>query len=158
LANDNLITPDRRIHDQIIDAILEDWPEARTKGFFRALRSLPDASYVPEMLRNDPEWARWVSFIPDVWLIDAEKRHVVIFEAVHKHDISETKFARFSDLSWALDEDYYRLVMVRCDRFYRRAYDVQGASLCSELERIRAKLPSVGWNVPANAALKLSQV
>lgn len=148
MVNDNPTTLARSVHQQIVDAVLSDWPNAQERGFFRALRNLPDADYVPDMLTNNPVWARWVNFVPDAWLIDPEKRHVVMFEAVHKHDVSQRKFAKMADLSWALDEDYYKLVLVRCDRFHRRAYDVQGASLCSELERIAEKLPSLGWEVP----------
>jgi hypothetical protein len=137
-----------RIHDQIIAAVLGDWPEAKTKGFMRALKKLPDADYIRWMFKEDDEWVRWIRFVPDAWMIVPEDRHVVIFEAVHKHDVSETKFAQMADLSWALDEDYYSLILVRCERFHRRAYDVQSASLCSELERRRAGLPSIGWHVP----------
>jgi hypothetical protein len=40
------------------------------------------------------------------------------------------------------------LILVRCDRFSRRAYDVQASSLCSELEMAQAGEPSAGWHVP----------
>lgn len=148
MANDNTTTPAKRIHQQIIDRFLGDWPGAKERLFFNALKTLPDADYVPGLLATDEEWARSVNFVPDAWLIVPEKRHVVIAEAVHRHDVSESKFAKMADLSWALDEDYYKLILVRCDRFNRRAYDVQGASLCCDLERIRDGLPDLGWHVP----------
>lgn len=138
----------KRIHQDIIDGILRDWPEAKTGGFMRALKALPDAEYMAGMVEYDPEWVRWINFVPDAWLIDSKLRHVVVFEAVHGHDVPARKFAQMADLSWALDEDYYKLVLVRCDRFNRRAYDVQGASLCSDLELIAAGEPSQGWRVP----------
>lgn len=136
-----------RIHQQIIDSILADWPEAKTHGFFRALRDLPDAEYVPTMLRDDKDWYSFVRFVPDVWLINPEDRHVVAFEAVHAHDVSARKFAKLCDLSWALDEDYYRLILVRCDRFSRRAYDVQAASFWAMMEDIEAGRQDTGWYV-----------
>ncbi len=138
----------KRIHSELIDHILADWPSARTKGFMAALKKLPDAQYMEGMVEYSPEWIAAINFVPDAWLIDPEKRHVVVFEAVHAHDVPARKFAKMADLSWALDEDYYKLVLVRCDRFGRRAYDVQGASLCSELEMMAADLPSQGWEVP----------
>jgi hypothetical protein len=135
------------IHRQIIDEILVDWPLAKEGGFLKALRTLPDAHYVPEMLREDAVWTSWVRFTPDLWMIVPEDRHVVIFEAVHSHDVTDRKFAKMADLSWALDEDYYRLILVRCDRFGRQAYDVQSASLVSTLEAAEHKLPDTGWLV-----------
>jgi hypothetical protein len=148
MADADHITPIKRIHDEILDRVLAAWPEAKTGGFMRGLRALPDAHYVPSLLRTDREWAQAINFVPDAWLIEPERRDVVIFEAVHRHDVPEAKFAKMADLSWALDEDYYTLVLVRCDRFCRRAYHVQAASLCSELERATANLPSLGWVVP----------
>jgi hypothetical protein len=148
MANDNPTTPSRRIHDEIIARILADWPQAKASGFMKALRQLPDSTYMVEMMKHDPEWVRSVNFIPDAWLIEPELRHVVVFEAVNRHDVPADKFAKMADMSWALDEDYYRLVLVRCDRFHRRAYDVQSSSLCSELERCIAEEPSLGWHVP----------
>lgn len=144
----NPLEAGRRIHQQIIEEILEDWPNAKTGGFMAAIKKLPDADYIEWMFANEPEWVAWVRFVPDAWLIDAERRHVVIFEAVHKHDVPDKKFAKMADLSWALDENHYRLVLVRCERFHRRAYDVRGASLCSDLELHALGVPSQGWRVP----------
>lgn len=138
----------KRTHQTIIDGILADWPDARTRGFMAALKTLPDAEYITDMAVNDKRWWAVVSFVPDAYLIVPEKRHVVMFEAVYFNDVSDDKFAKMADLSWALDEDYYKLILVRCDRFHRRAYDVRGASLCSELEMIAANEPSQGWHVP----------
>jgi hypothetical protein len=148
MAEADPITPSRQIHADIITAVLEDWPQARVSGFMRALRQLPDAEYMADIMKHDPEWVKGINFIPDAWLIDTEKRHVVIFEAINKHDVPGDKFAKMADLSWALDEDYYSLILVRCERFHRRAYDVQSSSLCSELERSWANEPSLGWHVP----------
>lgn len=149
MATVSPIIPRSEIHQHIINGILADFPEAKTRGFFAALRKLPDAEYMGWMFGGDnPEWTAWVKFVPDVWFIDPEKRHVVMWEAVHHHDVSDDKFAKMCDLSWALDEDYYKLILVRCDRFSRVAYDVQGASLCSELELLHAGEPSQGWHVP----------
>jgi hypothetical protein len=148
MASVSPITTSKRVHQDIIAEILKAWPKAKTSGFMRALKTLPDAEYIQDMFENDPDWVEWIKFTPDAWLIDPEKRHVVVFEAVHSHDVPERKFAKMADLSWALDEDYYVLVLVRWERFNRRAYDVQAASLCSEIEMARAGEPSQGWAVP----------
>lgn len=148
MANDNPITAAKQIHNQIIAGILEDQPQAKTGGFMAALKQLPDADYIGWMAREDPEWFRQVNFVPDAWLINPDDRHVVIYEAVHKHDVPAAKFAKMADLSWALDEDYYRLFLIRCDRFCRTGYDVQSASLCSDLELRWAGEESRGWEVP----------
>lgn len=138
----------KAIHRQIIQDILDQWPTAKTSGFIKTLGALPDASYIQEMFRHDPDWVAWIRFIPDAYLIDPELRHVVVFEAVNTNDVSDRKFAQMADLSWALDEDYYRLILVRCDRFGRRAYDVQTASLVSQLEHVHAGEKSPGYHVP----------
>lgn len=137
LSADQERTTDLRkyAHKIIIEDVLRQFPEARTSGLWTALKSLPDAEYVPEILTHDREWAAGVRFIPDAWLINAADRHVVAFEAIHCHDVPEDKFAKMVELSWALDEDYYRLILIRCDLTGRRAYDVQGAEMAMHFEQ-----------------------
>jgi hypothetical protein len=134
-------------HQRLIDEILRDFPEAQTRGFMRTLSKLPDADYIQDMCENDRDWYRYVSFVPDAFLIDPELRHVVVFEAVVTHDISDEKFALMADMSWALDEDYYRLILVRCDRYGRVAYDVQTTSLTEMLDNLRKPESEVSWKV-----------
>lgn len=124
------------LHDQIIADVQRDWPEAKTSGFMRSLAALPDAEYMQDMCENDPDWVSWVRFVPDVYLIDPVARHVVIFEAVVTNDVSPVKFAQMADLSWALDEDYYQLILVRCDRFGRTVFSPQMASIFNAGDRV----------------------
>lgn len=138
----------KQVHQQIINEILADWPDAQTQGFARALKALPDAEYMAWMLEKEPDWYRVVNFVPDAWMVVPEKRHLVIFEAVHQHDVPASKFGKMVDLAWGLDEDHWRLILVRCDRFSRRAYDVRGASVCSDMELAAAGEKSRGWQVP----------
>jgi hypothetical protein len=117
------------IHQMLIDGVLRQFPEAKTAGLWKALRAHPELDYAADLLANDKEWAQAVRFVPDAWLIDSENGLVVVFEAVHSHEVSEDKFARMVELSWALDEDYFRVLLVRCDVTGRRAYDVQWTEL-----------------------------
>lgn len=138
----------RRVHDGIISDVLGDWPAAKTTGFIKALKALPDAEYIQWMAKDSPDWFDCVRFVPDAWMIVPEERHVVVFEAVVSNEVSANKFAKMADMSWALDEDYYRLILVRCDRFGRQAYDVQSASLVSQIQRARAGIKEATYHVP----------
>jgi len=149
-ADHSLSTTAKRkktLHQRLVDEILRDFPEAQTRGFMRTLSKLPDADYIQDMCENDRGWYRYVSFVPDAFLIDPELRHVVVFEAVATHDISDEKFALMADMSWALDEDYYRLILVRCDRYGRVAYDVQSVSLVDVLDHLHDKDRPDRWLV-----------
>lgn len=124
----------RQIHAQIIADLLTEWPGSQAKGFMKALSKLPDADYMPDMHKNDRRWWQSVSFVPDVFLIVPERRHVVIFEVVVTNDVSDDKFAKIADLAWALDEDYYTLILIRCDRFSRTGYHPQMASIANAMD------------------------
>ena len=128
----------RSLHRRLIDELLLDQPSAREGGFANALRTLPDASYTRWMMRNDPEWWRGVCFIPDAYLVDAEAKCLVIYEVVATHDIPADKIACINDLAWAIDQDFWQLILVRCDRYGRSLYDVQAASLASWLDGEKA--------------------
>lgn len=129
------------LHAQLIAEILADFPDAKTKGFMAAIRSIPDAPYIQDMHRHDRRWWRLCNCIPDAFLIDQENREVVVFEVVVAHDVSQHKFGKFAELGWALDEDYYDLVLMRCDRFGRTRYLPREASVVNTLEN-RARDPN----------------
>lgn len=149
VAGHMLTTPQTRgqLHQSLIDEVLRDWPEAETRRFMRSLRTLPDADYTPWICEAMPNWYKYVSFIPDAYLIDQDERHVVVFEAVVNNDVSDDKFAKMVDLSWALDEDRYTLILVRCDRYGRTAYDVQRASLAEMIDNLHVPGHVDSWHV-----------
>lgn len=132
----------RKLHDQIIADVLSDWPEAKTSGFMRAIKNLPDADYMTDLCAHDPQWVRYVNFIPDAYLIDPAKKHVVVFEAVVTNDVSADKFDRMAEMAWALDEDYYELILIRCDRFGRQVFAPQLASILNAADLVRAGKPA----------------
>lgn len=117
------------IHQQLVDDILSDHPSAKPKGFMQALRAISDAPYMLEMYQHDRGWWQYVTFIPDAFLVDEKRREVVVFEAVHQHDVDQHKFAKMAEIGWALDEDEYDLVLMRCDRFSRTRYLPRLASI-----------------------------
>jgi hypothetical protein len=121
------------LHARILDELEADHPYVSRGGFWRAMRKLPDAEYFHWLLA-DGYWLGGGRFVPDAHYIDVPKRNVVIYEAVATHDISEIKFGRMVDMAWALDEDYWNLILVRCDRFGRTVYSPQEASLVAALE------------------------
>jgi hypothetical protein len=125
-----------QIHARIIQSVLDDIPGAKAGGFWKDIKAIEDLDYVNDLLENDPEWTRWVHFVPDAHLIDAEERNIVIYEAVDTSDISERKFAQMVDFSWALDEDYWDLILVRCDSFGRSIFSPRDASIVSMLEGV----------------------
>ena len=142
-------TTKRPIHDQLISDILADWPTARTSGFIQALKTLHDAEYMQWMAEHEPKWFLGVSIIPDAYLIDVEERHVIIFEAVHSHDVDARKFGRINDIAWALDEDYYTLGLIRCTRLVRTAYCPTSMSIVNDREEIAARIPAnSSWRIP----------
>ena len=134
MANACPITGRRPVHSEIINAILADWPEAREHGFFRALRARTDLEYIQWLNDHSKWWFERIRFTPDAFLIDEAECNIVIYEAVNSHDVDPRKFGKMVDLAWALDEDCWELVLVRCDRTSRVAYNVRSASIISECE------------------------
>ena len=137
----NAVPSRRPIHDQLIADILADWPNAKVSGFMRELKKLPDAEYMAWLLAEEPKWFDGVFIIPDAFLIDPEKRHVIIFEAVHSHDVDARKFARINDIAWALDEDYYTLGLIRWSRHGRNAYCPVNMSVVNDIEEVANGIP-----------------
>lgn len=123
------------LHARILDELEDDHPYISRGGFWREMRSLPQASYFRALLETDDDWFSRVRFIPDAHFIDVDPRNVVIYEAVASHDISEAKFGKMVDLAWALDEDYWNLILVRCDQFGRTIFAPRDASLVAAIEQ-----------------------
>lgn len=143
-------------HQALIDCLCETFPEARTRGFFAALKKLPDADYVPDMLseKGPDAWISRVRFVPDAYAINEQDRTVTMFEVVDKHDIPTHKIHRMIDLAWALDEDYYRLGLVRLTLAGATAYDVMGMSMCFMFDKARGihSEPEKRWQLYTNEA------
>ena len=110
------------VHKALIQDLAE-YPEVRTKGFWEALRALPDAEYFSELVNDDKEWVAANKFIPDAYAIHADERSVVLFEVVVTHDIPAYKMRKIMQLMWALDQDEWQLGLVRIDMTGRKAYD-----------------------------------
>jgi hypothetical protein len=124
------------IHAEIIAGILADHPNAKTKNFIQAVKAIEGAEYMEGLNDYFPEWWKSVAVIPDAYLIDMEKREVVVFEAVHRHDVDRDKFAKLAELAWALDEDRIDLVLMRCDRFSRTRYLPRHVSIVHRMENV----------------------
>lgn len=123
------------IHRALIDELRECHPEVQTRGFWNAMRQLPDAVYVPTLLAGDPDYLKQRKFIPDAWAIDEAGRTVSIFEVVASNDIPARKIKNIINFAWALDEDEYTLALVRCDLSGRRVYDCLGMGIIAAYER-----------------------
>jgi len=115
---------------------LKLYPEVKTHGFWKAMRSLPDADYVQVLLR-DPEYLQDRKFIPDAYAIDVEHREVTIFEVVATHDVPAHKIRNIVNFAWALDEDEYALGLVRCDLSGRRVYDCLAMGIVAAIDRAK---------------------
>lgn len=124
---------DNALHTRLIRDLQDQHPEVKTSGFWDALRKLPEATYMSEMFEFEKDWVASVRFVPDAWTIDYETKHVFIFEVVSTNDITDSKFAKMVELSWALDEDYYTLALTRVDRFGRAAFSPHTISLINEI-------------------------
>ena len=134
MARTSNSVPACNVHAEIIAGIMRDFPEAKTKSFMKALRGIPDGEYIASMYRDHRDWWRLCNCVPDAYLIDTTAREVVVFEAVHRHDVDQHKFGKFAELAWALDEDCYDLVLMRCDRFSRTRYLPRLASVVHAIE------------------------
>jgi len=124
-----------QLHARIIQDVLDDIPGTKAGGFWKAIKSLTSLDYVNGLLVSSPDWARCVHFVPDAHLVDEEARTLVVYEAVHSHDISARKFAQMVDFAWALDEDYWSLILVRCDAFSRSMFAPRDVSIVAQLEK-----------------------
>jgi hypothetical protein len=113
----------------MIARIVERHPEVQSSGFWRAMRTLPDADYVPDLLTNDPGYLRDFKFIPDAWALDVDNREVTLFEVVDTHDVPAEKMARIVNFSFALDEDRYSLGLIRVDITGPRVYDCRNLGI-----------------------------
>lgn len=129
--NDN--TAIKTWHKRLIDKIAQ-MPKVQTTGFWDALKALPDADYLPDLLAHDEEWRSIVRFIPDAFAISVEEREVTIFEVVLTSDITDAKMQKMMELSRALDEDQYSLGLLRYDLSGPRVYHV-GLLGIVEIER-----------------------
>ncbi len=121
------------VHAGLIAKILADNPTARTRGFMAALRKLPDAEYMHELASEYAFWFASVLVIPDAFKVDETTRTVTVYEAVHHHDISPFKFGRFSEIAWAMDEDRWKLKLVRIDRFGATEYDPRDVYIAQKM-------------------------
>lgn len=114
------------VHKAPIADLCESHPEIETKGFWAAIKALPDAEYIQELMDDDPRWVADNRFVPDAWVIDTEARAVILFEVVSTHDVPRDKILKMIHLMWALDQDEYDLFLIRHDMTGSRAYDLQG--------------------------------
>lgn len=124
-------------HSALIAELLE-FPEVKATGFWSALRSLHDAPYFTDLLRTERGWANSIKFVPDAFAIDNSRRTVTVFEAVVTHDVSPNKMGRITELAWALDEDYWDVVLIRCDLSGRAGYAPLASWICEAKDRIEA--------------------
>ncbi|HEX8418552.1 MAG TPA: hypothetical protein VF638_00910 [Sphingomonas sp.] len=101
--------------------------EVHVSGFFRALATVGE--YMADLIGNDPEWRRGVSIVPDAFAIDRVGKHVIVFEIVDTHDVSDEKLAKIEEIGWALDQDGYDIGVIRIDRHGSTLIDPVGDAL-----------------------------
>jgi hypothetical protein len=119
------------LHRSLIASVLNYHPEAKTHGFRKALEGC--GSYMRELFRYEPEWWSGIALVPDAYMIDHERGAVIVFEAVHTHDITENKLNCYEEIGWALDQDCFEIVIVRVDRYGRRLIAPLEEALVREL-------------------------
>lgn len=122
-------------HDRLIADILSDYPEARTKGFMQTVRALPGADYMRWMASNEPDYFINTAMVPDAFMVDGKT--ILVFEAVHRHEITPHKFARICDLAFALDEDEYQLLLIRVDAYDRVVFEPRAAYMAHVADSVR---------------------
>lgn len=125
----------RNPHKELIADLAANVPVC-TRGFWQALKKLPDADSFTDLINTDAMWAASVKITPDAYSIDEEEWTIYIFEAVHSNDVSPEKMARIVDLAFALDEDYWRLILIRIDAGSCRIYDPLALYVQENRERI----------------------
>src|SRR2546421_175238 len=109
------------IHDRMISLLQRDFPQARTRGFRKAIQQLQwdwenwdDATPVEGGARK-PTWEDFLDrgeawkdgIIPDLWFIDEECMSVVCIEVEDTSRIDTAKLDRYVRLWWHLDEIYW---------------------------------------------------
>jgi hypothetical protein len=99
------------VHQALVQSVLDSFPNAKAAGFMQSLKTLPNADYITGVMA-DPYYRSLARFTPDAYLIDTDRKCIVVFEAIDKSDITESKLGRIMDLAFALDEDYWDLALV----------------------------------------------
>jgi hypothetical protein len=114
-VQEDLLMPDKEsIHDLAIIKLARDHKGFETKGFAKAMRAIPDVGDDPEL---SPE--NLPRMIPDGYVIDHENRAVIVFEVEDTHPMNREKLSKYWWLWWVLDEYFWSLVVVVCDRYGR---------------------------------------
>lgn len=98
------------IHELAVQKVLEDWPAAKTRRLMREIRAA-----VPNYAEEDFKFH--LGAIPDAFLIDRDRKTVVLFEVEDSHPVSEQKMDIYVDLWWVLDWNEWDLVLVTLDRW-----------------------------------------
>jgi hypothetical protein len=114
-------------HETMIANLRAKHAEVHVSGFFRALATVGE--YMADLIGNDPEWRRGVSIVPDAFAIDRVGKHVIVFEIVDTHDVSDEKLAKIEEIGWALDQDGYDIGVIRIDRHGSTLIDPVGDAL-----------------------------
>lgn len=139
MADFDIVSPPKTYHANYIDEICSRIPGARKGRFFKALLEVEELEYLPFLKREDRTWFSSLYFTPDAFIIDRENSTAICIEVVDTSDINPAKFAKMAELAFVLDEDYWRLDLVRFDRSGYVEFDILQAWT-------RAKLTGRKWH------------
>lgn len=113
-----------KFHQQMIDKFCEVVPGAQRAKFMHALLQIDDLEYLHWLKKNDAEYLKKCAIVPDAFMIDSEDYTITCVEVVDTCDISPQKFSRLVNLALILDEDEWRLDLVRFDAYGFCEYNV----------------------------------
>jgi hypothetical protein len=99
------------VHQNTITELLYYYPEAKTRGFSRAIRDVQKRSG----FHPDGYWRGGV--IPDLWWIDEQCMSVFVIEVEDSSKVSGEKLERYRDLHYLLDEEYWSAHLIAADRW-----------------------------------------
>ena len=93
------------LHEQAVRTILEQFPQAKTRGFMKAVHKVI------------PEERDLMRIIPDAFIVDRANQILVAYEIEAAHAVPASKIEAYIDLWWALDNWCWDLGLIIIDRF-----------------------------------------
>jgi len=100
-------------NSSIISSILQARnPDIKLHGFRAAITRDVFTNDDREELGLD---RKWITIIPDAYIIDGENRIVIMIEIVDRNPVTINKLGRISDFWWVLDEVYWDAILATVD-------------------------------------------
>jgi hypothetical protein len=102
-----------KMHEMAVAKILEAWPNAKTRGFMKAIRKVFGPDDLQELQCNPG--------IPDAFFVDTKEEVLVLFEVEVSRHVDDEKMAKYCDLWWRLDFLYWDTILLTYDRWGNRS-------------------------------------